>query len=305
MIQKKDIKLVCCLIVVGLVWGTTYLGIRIAVETMPPWDITSTRQGLAALIVLSILLYKRQLTWIGWKNFKFQFIPALLMIVIANGFTTIAEQSLPSGLTSILSALSPLVVFLASAAFGIQKPTIKGFLGVVLGFLGVVFIFRDGLDSILEPNYKWGVFYLSIAILSWSIGTVYTKKHTHKSNTIVLNLFYQFSIAAIIQYVLALVFSPNVDFSTWSNRSIFATLYLSLFGSVLAFFCYHYALKRVSAIQISVLNYINTIIAVFLGWLLLNEVITCDFIIATMLIIVGIFITNYKKTPVEAQSSTE
>jgi drug/metabolite transporter (DMT)-like permease len=303
MTQKIDLKLLFCLIIVGLVWGTTYLGIRIAVETMPPWYITSTRQGLAALIVLSILLYKRQLTWIGWQNFKLQFIPALFMIVIANGFTTIAEQSLPSGLTSILSALSPLVIFLGSAVFGIQKPTVKGFVGVVLGFLGVVFIFRDGLDTILEPNYKWGVFYLSIAILSWSAGTIYTKKHTHKSNTIVLNLFYQFSIAAIIQFVLALIFSPNVDFSTWSNRSILATLYLSVFGSVLAFFCYHYALKRVTAIQISVLNYINTIIAVFLGWLLLNEIITFDFIIATLLIILGIFITNYKKPRVEVKPS--
>ena len=74
-----------------------------------------------------------------------------------------------------------------------------------------------------------------------------------------------------------------------------ATLYLAVFGSVLAFFCYHYALKRVTALQVSILNYINTIIAVFLGWLLLNEVITTDFIVATLLIIGGVFIINYKK----------
>jgi drug/metabolite transporter (DMT)-like permease len=225
------------------------------------------------------------------------------MIVIANGFTTIAEQSLPSGLTSILSALSPLVVFMGSLTIGLQKPTVKGFLGVIIGFLGVVFIFRDGLSDILDPNYKVGVLFLSIAILAWSAGTVYTKKHTHKSNNIALNLFYQFSIAAIIQYVLALIFSPNVDISSWSTRSILATLYLSVFGSVFAFFCYHYALKRVSAIQVSILNYINTIIAVFLGWLLLNEVITFDFVIATILIIVGVFITNYKKNRGEVEQS--
>jgi drug/metabolite transporter (DMT)-like permease len=78
---------------------------------------------------------------------------------------------------------------------------------------------------------------------------------------------------------------------------------LSVFGSVFAFFCYHYALKRVSAIQVSILNYINTIIAVFLGWLLLNEVITFDFVIATILIIVGVFITNYKKNRGEVEQS--
>lgn len=293
--QKTDFKLLFCLFVVAIVWGTTYLGIRVAVETMPPWYITSTRQTLAAIIVLSILLFNKQLVWIGWENFKLQATASILMIVIANGFTTIAEQTLPSGLTSILSALSPLVVFLGSTTIGLQKPSLKGFLGVIIGFFGVVFIFRDGLGDILDPNYKTGVLFLSIAILTWSAGTVYTKMHTHKSNNIALNLFYQFSIAAIIQFVLALIFSPNVDVSLWSTRSIMATVYLAVFGSVFAFFCYHYAIKRVSAVQVSILNYINTIIAVFLGWLLLDEVITFDFVIATMLIILGVFITNYKK----------
>jgi drug/metabolite transporter (DMT)-like permease len=292
---KPDLKLLLCLIVVSVVWGTTYLGIRVAVETMPPWFITSIRQGIAALIILIILLFKKQLSWIGWDNFKYQFIPAVLMIVVANGFTTIAEQSLPSGLTSIMSALSPVVIFIGSILFGLQKPSFKGLVGVLLGFLGVVFIFRDGLGDILDPNYKTGMLFLSIAILSWSAGTVFSKKHIHKSTNIALNLFYQFSIATLIQLVLAFTFSSDVNLHQWSSRSILATLYLAVFGSVLAFFCYHYALKRVTAMQVSILNYINTIIAVFLGWLLLNEVITTDFIVATLLIIAGVFIINYKK----------
>ncbi len=292
---KPDLKLIFSLVIVGIVWGTTYLGIRVAVESIPPWFITSIRQGIAALIVLGILIYKKQLSWIGWSNLKFQLIPSLLMIVIANGFTTIAEQSLPSGLTSIMSALSPVIIFIGGILFGIEKPRLKGLIGVLLGFLGVVFIFRNGLDDILDPNYKTGMLFLSIAIMSWSAGTVYSKKHTHKSNNIALNLFYQFSISSLIQFVLAFVFSSNTDLNTWSLRSISAVLYLAVFGSVLAFFCYHYALKRVTAVQVSILNYVNTIIAVFLGWLLLDEVITFDFIIATALIILGVFIINYKK----------
>ena len=293
--QKPDFKLIISLIIVGIVWGTTYLGIRVAVETIPPWFITSIRQGIAALIVLGILLYKKQLSWIGWDNLKYQLIPSLLMIVIANGFTTIAEQSLPSGLTSIMSALSPVIIFIGGILFGIEKPRLKGLIGILLGFLGVVFIFRNGLGDILDPNYKTGMLFLSIAILSWSAGTVYSKKHTHKSNNIALNLFYQFSISSLIQFVLAFIFSSNSDVSTWSLRSVSAVLYLAVFGSVLAFLCYHYALKRVTAVQVSILNYVNTIIAVFLGWLLLDEVITFDFIIATALIILGVFIINYKK----------
>lgn len=293
--QKPDFKLLFSLIIVGIVWGTTYLGIRVAVETIPPWFITSIRQGIAALIVLGILLYRKQLSWIGWDNLKFQLIPSLLMIVLANGFTTIAEQTVPSGLTSIMSALSPVIIFIGSILFGIQKPSWKGLVGVLLGFLGVVFIFRNGLGDILDPNYKTGMLFLSIAILSWSAGTVYSKKHTHKSNNIALNLFYQFTISSVIQFVLAFIFSSDTDVSSWSSRSILALLYLAVFGSVLAFFSYHYALKRVTAIQVSILNYVNTIIAVFLGWLLLDEVITTDFIIATALIILGVFIINYKR----------
>lgn len=295
MISKPDFKLLFSLTVVAIVWGTTYFGIRVAVETIPPWYITSIRQGLAALIILIILLFKKELSWIGWQNFRHQFIPAILMIVIANGFTTIAEKSVPSGLTSILSALSPVVIFLGSLLFGLQKPSLKGFIGVIIGFLGVVFIFRDGLGAILEPNYKTGILFLSIAILSWSVGTIYSKMHIYKSNNIALGLFYQFAIAATIQLFLAQIFSPNVQINLWSFRSLFATFYLAVFGSVLAFFCYYYALKRVTAVQVSILNYINTIIAVLLGWLFLDEVITSDFIIAAILIILGVFIINYKK----------
>ena len=294
MIPKTDFKLIFSLIIVAVVWGTTYLGIRVAVESIPPWFVTSIRQGLAAIIVLILLLFKKQLSWIGWKNFQQQLIPALLMLVIANGFTTIAEQTLPSGLTSIMSALSPVVIFLMSILFGLQKPNLKGFIGVIIGFLGVVFIFRDGLGAILDPNYKTGILFLSIGILGWASGNIYSKKNTHKTNNIALNLFYQFSIAAIIQLVLAFIFSANTAVADWSFRSLFAILYLSIFGSVLAFFCYHYALKRVSVVQLSVLNYVNTIIAVFLGWLFLDEVITSDFIVATLLIILGVFIINYK-----------
>ena len=78
--QKTDFKLLFCLIVVAVVWGTTYFGIRVAVETIPPWYITSMRQGLASLIILCILLYKKELSWIGWGNFKLQFIPSILMM---------------------------------------------------------------------------------------------------------------------------------------------------------------------------------------------------------------------------------
>ena len=296
---KPDLKLIFSLVVVGIVWGTTYLGIRVAVETIPPWFVASIRQGLAGLIVFLFLIYKKELIWIGWSNFKIQFILSILMLVFANGFTTIAEKTVPSGLTSIMSAMSPVVIFIGSILFSIQKPTFKGLIGVLFGFTGVVFIFRNGLSDILDPNYKTGILFLSIAILSWSIGVLYSKKHSHASNNITLNLFYQFTIAFVVQFILAFIFYPDAHINLWSSRSIVALVYLAVFGSVLALFCYYYALKRISAVRVSVLNYVNTIIAIFLGWLLLDEVITSDFIIAAFLIMSGVFIINYKRKAVK------
>ncbi|WP_113653698.1 DMT family transporter [Pedobacter namyangjuensis] len=296
--QKMDVKLVVSLLAVAIVWGTTYLGIRIAVETIPPWFVTTMRQSMAALILLVILLRKKEFKWIGWPSMRRQMLLSTLMIVVANGMTTVAEQTIPSGLTSLLNALSPIAVFLGSVAIGLQKPTLKGFIGVIIGFLGVAFIFRDGIGDLLDPNYKTGIMFLAIAILGWASGTIYAKKYTHESSNIILDLFYQFIFSAVVQLVLAFIFSPTIEPSSWSLQSLGAVVYLAVFGSVIGFFCYIYALKKVTATEVSILSYFNTIIAIFLGWLILDEVITIDLLIATVLIIVGVFITNYKKKQV-------
>ena len=140
-----------------------------------------------------------------------------------------------------------------------------------------------------------GILSLVIAVSGWTIGTIYSKKHSGKPQYIFLNLFYQFVFSAIVQFGLALIFSGKADVGSWKTESIFAAVYLAIFGSVLGYFCYHYALKKVSASEVSILTYFNTVIAIFLGWLILNEKVDIDLIVATVLIIAGVFITNYKK----------
>ena len=292
--KNLDVKLILSMIIVGLVWGTTFLGISVAVETIPPWYSTTIRNFIAASIIFIILLSQREFKWIGWFSLRQQLILSVLMLVFANGFTTVAEQTLPSGLTSIISAVNPVVIFLLSIAFQLQKPTWKGILGVLLGFSGVLFIFKDGLGDILNPNYKTGVLFLSIAILSWGLGTIYSKKISSQSNSLTLNLFYQFFLAAVIQIILSVILHPNSEIETWSTKSLCAVVYLAIFGSVITMFSYQYALQRVTPIQVSILTYVNTVIAVFLGWHLNNEVVTKDFIIAVILIIIGVFVINYK-----------
>ncbi|MES2864961.1 MAG: EamA family transporter [Bacteroidota bacterium] len=293
--KNIDVKLILSMIIVGLVWGTTFLGISVAVETIPPWYSTTIRNFIAAAIIFIILLFQKEFKWIGWPSLRQQLILSVLMLVFANGFTTIAEQTLPSGLTSIISAINPVIIFLLSIGFQLQKPTWKGFLGVLLGFSGVLFIFKDGLGDILNPNYKTGVLFLSIAIISWGLGTIYSKKLSNQPSNLTLNLFYQFFLASLIQIILAVILHPSSEIENWSAKSIGAVVYLAVFGSVIAMFCYQYALQRVTPIQVSILTYVNTVIAVFLGWYLNNEVVTKDFIVAVILIIIGVFVINYKK----------
>lgn len=280
--------------IVAIVWGTTFLGIRVAVETIPGWFVAGIRQFLAGIIMLIILISKKELKWIGWKNLSYQLIFSTLMLIGANGLTTVAEENLSSSLAALISATSPILVFLGSIFIGLQKFSYRGFLGVLLCFGGVIFIFWDGIQELANPEFRTGIILLFCAITGWASGTIFTKKMNIQSKNISLNLFYQFMFAGIVQIIFALVFTENYNFENWSIKGISAMIYLAIFGSVITFFSFHYALTKISPIQVSILSYFNTIIAIILGWLILDEEISIKFIFATILIICGVFITNYK-----------
>lgn len=298
----KDYKLTLAILTVAIVWGTTFLSIRIAVETIPAWFVAGIRQFLAAVIMLCILLYRRQFQWIGWKNLGYQVIFSTLMLIVANGMTTLAEESVTSSLTSLISACSPIIVFLGSVALGLQKFSFKALTGVLLCFSGILFIFWDGIDDLENPEYAMGVFMLFIAIAGWASGTIFTKKMNIQSKNISLNLFYQFAFAGIVQLLFAFTLTDHYNFENWSLQSMSAMIYLAIFGSVAAFFAYHYALTKVSPVQVSILAYVNTVISIFLSWLILNEEITGKFIVAAVLIILGVFVINYNREMFRRQS---
>lgn len=290
----KDYKLIFAVLTVAIVWGTTFLAIRVAVETIPAWFVAGIRQFLASVIMLFVLLSRKEFKWIGWKSLGYQIIFSSLMLVVANGMTTVAEETVSSSLASLISACSPILVFLGSVAIGLQKFSFRALTGVLLCFSGVVFIFWDGLKDLANPDYRMGMIFLLCAITGWASGTIFTKKLNIQSGNITLNLFYQFLFAGIVQIILAFLFSKDYNFGNWTIKSISAMVYLSVFGSVAAFFAFHYALTKISPVQVSIMAYINTIIAIFLGWLIMDEQISFKFILAAIFIICGVFIINYK-----------
>lgn len=297
----KDYKLTLAVLTVAIVWGTTFLSIRVAVQTIPAWFVAGIRQSLAALIMLVILLYRKEFQWIGWKSLGYQLVFSSLMLIIANGMTTVAEETVTSSLASLISACSPILVFLGSVAIGLQKFSLKAVIGLLMSFGGVLFIFWDGIKDLANPDYAMGIIFLLIAIAGWASGTIFTKKLNIQKGNISLNLFYQFAFAGIIQIIFAFLFSQDYNFENWSIKSISAMLYLAVFGSVAAFFAYHYALTKVSPVQVSILAYFNTIISIFLSWLILDESISLKFLVAALLIILGVFIINYNPTMFKKQ----
>jgi len=175
-----------------------------------------------------------------------------------------------------------------------QKFTLKSMLGILLGFTGIIFIFWDGIADFANPDYTRGIFYLFLGISANAVGALYIKKTGYTNDNMLLNLFYQFTFAGIIQIGTAVFLGEEFHPNSWSLSSIIALLFLTIFASIIAYLSYIYALTKVSAVKVSLLSYINTIIAIFLGWLVAGEKVDSKFIIATALIITGIFITNYK-----------
>lgn len=286
-------KLIISIFIVAIIWGTTFLGIKIGVETIPPWFVAGFRQLIAGLIMLPVLVFSKQLKWIGWANLRTQLFVSLCIFVGANGLTTVAEQHLTSSLTALLSALSPVFIFIGSLMIGIEKFSGKVISGIVLGIGGVVCIFWDGIKELANPDYLGGILTLILGLISWAIGVLYFKKKTSNVHSLFLNLFYQFIFAGLAQIILGFLSGEKIHLGSWSYRSISAVLYLAVFGSVITYFAYYYLLEKLRPIQVSMLTYINTIISIFLGWLVLNEAISAQFLLATLLIISGVFVMNY------------
>ncbi len=290
----KNIKLLLAIFVVAVVWGTTFIGIKIAVQTIPPWFVAGMRQFLAGFILFIYLIFSKKLRWLGWKNTFQQFLVSSLMLVVANGFTTLAEKHVTSSLASLISSCSPILVFILSAIFIVKKINLRSLLGVLICFSGIVFIFWDSLEDFLNVDYRMGLILMFLGITGWAVGTVFSKHILLKTGSIFLNLFYQFTFAGIVQIIFGFLFSPEIDFQKWRLEGIFATVYLAIFGSVIAFFAFNYLLQRLLPTQVAILSYVNTIIAIFLGWLFLDEKISAKFLVAAALIISGVIITNYK-----------
>jgi drug/metabolite transporter (DMT)-like permease len=278
-------------IAVCLIWGTTYLAIRVALETIPPATVGALRY-VAAGAILAVIVKARGERLPAISHWRGLAVLGFLMIAIGNGGVIWAEQWVPSGIAAVVVAASPFWMTGLEAGLGGERLTASSVVGLVVGFVGILMLVWPELTAGGEVGGQFtvGLIALQIACMGWAFGSSYSRRHAREENALG---------AAAVQMILGGLFLgiaatlrgewTQVSF-TW--RTAAAELYLIVFGSLVGYTAYIYALKHLPVSTVSLYAYINPVIAVVLGTLLLGEPFGWRVVIAAAVVFGGAVIVQ-------------
>ncbi len=284
-------KAIVAWLAVCLIWGTTYLAIRVSLETMPPFVMAGLRWTLAGVIFATGLSVagRRLPASRLWPSIA---VTGLLLIGIGNGAVVWAEQYVPSGLTAVIIASSPFWMVGSEALHGSDRVHGRALLGLLVGFSGIVLLVWPELAAggASGRGFLAGVIALQVACAAWAIGSSRSKRDASDEDVFAMTAA-QMLVAGVVLLALATATGEwkNLRFST---RSTAALLYLTVFGSIVAYAAYAYALKHLPVALVSLYAYINPIIAVILGVLLLAEPFSARTGIAAAIVLAGVAIVR-------------
>ena len=276
---------------VCIIWGTTYLALRIAVLHFPPFLFTAIRQTTAGLLLLGFMLSVGKAALPGKAHFMRQAIGGFFMISLGNGLVAWAEVHIPSGVAAIICSMMPVLVILINVMIDKnERPTVPIILGVVIGLIGIVMIFGEHIAEFSNSQYILGIAMTFAAVISWAGGSIWIKKKNAESNPFV-NAGIQMLFGGLWLFPFSLAFD-DLSNVTWSGEAFYSLLYLIVFGSIVAYASYSYALRKLPMTIVSLYAYVNPIVAVLLGWLVLDEKLNVKIIAAIILTVAGIYIVN-------------
>lgn len=274
-----------------IIWGSTYLAIRYAVETIPPLYTAGIRHLTAGTILFLWCLAKRLRP--TRQQIRASIIIGTFFFLIGHGTLHWAEQKVPSGLASLLIASEPIWVFLLSAAAA-RRWHWNGTLlaGISLGLGGVGLLMgRSALSS--NPGVFLGSLAVVLGALSWAVGIVYSRRSHLSGHPLLLSALSL--LAGSLQLLLVgtiLGEYRGFAFSVVSLRSWIALGYLILFGSVVAFTAYNWLLEHYSPTLVATHTYINPVVAVLLGWLLAGEAVTPNVLLSAAMVIGAVMLVD-------------
>lgn len=282
---KDNFKAYIAWIAVCITWGTTYLAIRVGVASLPPMLFAGLRWLIAGTIFLFYLRLRGQKL-----PGKDEIIPlaiiGILLLGFGNGLVVLGEQWVSSGLTALLITTTPFwLVGLESLVQGV-KVNFLIISGLVLGLAGVTLIFGSHWEELLDASYLIGILCVLGAVVAWAVGSVYSKYKKVNVHPL-MGAAAQMIIAGSLQVLLGLILGEASRFE-FTNDGFMAFAYLTLIGSIFGYGSYIYSIAHLPLSLVSTYAYINPIIALFLGWLILSE--RLDFVIgiAAIIIIIGV-----------------
>jgi drug/metabolite transporter (DMT)-like permease len=284
-------RLIASFIAIYLIWGSTYLGIRFAIETIPPFTLSATRFGLAGLIMLGIAAVRSETEITGAQFRTAAIVGCLLML--ANSLVGVAEKRIPSGIAALLVAMTPLfMVLLEWARPGGRRPTWFVSLGLAIGLAGVATLVGPasfagsggGMDLIGAGTVLAGC-------LAWSAGSIYSR-HAPQPTSGFMTAAIQMLVGGAFVGLLGVVRGEltTFDIGAISMRSFLAWAYLLVFGSLIAFTAFVYLLRASTPARVATYAYVNPVVAVLLGWLFGGESISGRMLVAAAIIVGGVAI---------------
>jgi len=280
------------------IWGSTYLGIRFTLETLPPF-LSGGIRFLSAGIVLFAWAWFRETerpTLSGWKNATKL---AAIMILMGYGGVMWAEQVVPSGIAALIISVEPLWFFVFDwLVFRSARPHLKEWAGLALGFAGTLYLAfgQGGASFEAVPGYRIGTLVIFCSTVAWVFGSLASRK-THIADSSLLGTGMEMLMGGVLLVIAGLALGDGARFipSQVSLKSWLALAYLAVFGSIIAFTAFVWLLKVEPASRVATHAFVNPVVAVFLGWTLGGEQITSRMLVAAGVVIASVMLITLSK----------
>jgi drug/metabolite transporter (DMT)-like permease len=290
----RDWRLIGAFAAVYIIWGSTYLAIRFAVDTMPPFLMAGVRFLVAGTILYTFMASRgtpapRRIHW------RSALIIGALLLLAGNGGVVWAEQHVPSGIASLLVAIVPLwIVLIDWFRPGGSRPGIPVMVGVLVGLAGIGLLVIGG-DESSQPIDILGIGSILIATICWAAGTFYARRAPLSSSSLQTTAMEMLCGGALLLLVGTVTGEwGRLDIAKISLTSVVAVVYLIVFGALVAYTAYTYLINHAAPARAATYAYINPVVAVFLGWLFRGEPLTIRTVVAAAIIIGSVvIITTY------------
>jgi drug/metabolite transporter (DMT)-like permease len=296
--MRDNVRVALAFFAIYVVWGSTYLAIRVAVETIPPLATAGVRHLIAGLILFVWARgFSARITAIEWRA---SVVVAVLFFLIGHGTLHWAEQIVASGIAALLVATEPLWIAMLMPSAG-PRWSVRIIGGLAAGFLGVALLAPfDALSG--SSRQLWGSGAILLGALSWALGVRYSSTAPLPRDPFVRTATTLLCGAALLLTASALTGElGRVDVHAVSARSLLGLGYLIVFGSVVAFSAYTWLLERCPATLVATHTYVNPVIAVLLGWLFAGEALTLRVVFATGLILAAVLLLKADSARAEAE----